>query len=78
MRSATGLSNALVNARALVEIAASASPWVPTRGPSKSSDVTAEWLTMNLGAHAPGATALLATSLDGTTGTTDRRRLAVE
>jgi hypothetical protein len=78
MRSAKDLSNALVNARALAELAASASPWVPTRGPSKSSDVTAEWLTVNLGVHAPGATALLATSLDGTTGTTDRRRLAVE
>jgi hypothetical protein len=78
MRSAAGLSNALVNARAVAELAASASPWVPTRGPSKSSDITAEWLTVNLGARAPGAAALSATPLDGTTGTTDRRRLAVE
>jgi len=78
MRYATGLGNALANARAIAELAASASPWVPTRGPSKSSDVTAEWLTSHLGTQAAGAVALSATPLDGTTGTTDRRRLAVE
>ena len=78
MRVTEGLSNALVNARAVAELAASAWPWVPTRGPSKSSDITAQWLTVNLGARAPGAAALSATPLDGTTGTTDRRRLAVE
>ncbi len=72
------LSNAVVNARALAELAAALSPWVPTRGPSKSSDITAEWLTANLGARAPGATALRAIQLDGTTGTTDRRQLAIE
>jgi Phosphotransferase enzyme family len=71
-------SNALVNARALAELAASASPWVPTRGPTKASDVTAEWLTVHVGSRAPGAVALSATSLGGTTGTTDRQRLAVE
>jgi hypothetical protein len=72
------LGNVLVNARAVAELAASASPWVPTPGPTKSSDITAEWLTVNVGARAPGAAALAARSLDGTTGTTDRRRLAVE
>ncbi|MDT5100871.1 MAG: hypothetical protein QOC76_4608 [Mycobacterium sp.] len=72
------VSNVLVNARAMAELAASASPWVPTRGPSKASDVTAEWLTVKFGARAPGAVALSATSLGGTTGTTDRQRLAVE
>ena len=72
------MSNILANARAVGELAAAASPWVPTRGPSKSSDITAEWLTANLGARVPGAAALSATPLDGTTGTTDRRRLAVE
>jgi Ecdysteroid kinase-like family len=68
----------LTNVRALAELAASASPWVPTRGPSKSSDVTAQWLTTHLGSRAPGAVAVSATPLDGTSGTTDRRRLAVE
>ena len=78
MRQPTGSGNALTSVRALAELAASASPWVPTRGPSKSSDITAEWLTAHLGSRAPGAAALSATPLDGTTGTTDRRRLAVE
>jgi len=73
-----GFANALTNARAVAELVASASPWVPTRGPSKSSDITAEWLTANIGTRAPGAVALSATPLDGTTGTTDRRRLAVQ
>jgi len=78
MRPAIGLSNVLTNVRAVAELVASTSPWVPTRGPSKSSDITAEWLTANLGMRAPGAVAQSATPLDGTTGTTDRRRLAVE
>lgn len=69
--------NAAVNARALGQIAAAVSPWVPTRGPSKSSAVTAQWLTEQLG-KSVGAVALAADPLDGTTGTTDRRRLAVE
>jgi hypothetical protein len=72
------MRNALVNARAVAELGASVLPWVPTRGPSKSSDVTAEWLTVHVGAGTPGAVALAATPLDGTSGTTDRRRLAVE
>jgi hypothetical protein len=72
------MRNALVNLRAVAELAAAASPWVPTRGPSKASDVTAEWLTEKLGLRAPGAVAQSVTSLGGTTGTTDRRRLAVE
>jgi hypothetical protein len=72
------LSNVLVTTRAVAELAASASPWVPTRGPSKASDVTAEWLTARFGLRVAGAVALAATSLGGTTGTTDRQRLAVE
>jgi hypothetical protein len=72
------MRNALVNARAVAELGASMLPWVPTRGPSKSSDVTADWLTAHVGAGTPGAAALSATPLDGTSGTTDRRRLAVE
>jgi hypothetical protein len=71
------IANAVVNARALGQIAAAVSPRVPTSGPTKSSDVTARWLTEQVG-KAVGAVALSAASLDGTTGTTDRRRLVVE
>jgi hypothetical protein len=71
------IANAVVNARALGQIAGAVSPRVPTTGPTKSSDVTARWLTEHLGKPV-GANALSADSLDGTTGTTDRRRLTVE
>jgi hypothetical protein len=70
-------TNAVVNARALGQVAAAVAPRVPTTGPTKSSDVTAQWLTEHLGKPV-GAVALSAESLDGTTGTTDRRRLVVE
>jgi hypothetical protein len=71
------VANTLVNARAFGQIAAAMSPRVPTSGPSKSDDVTAQWLTAHLGKPV-GGTALSAHPLDGTTGTTDRRRLLVE
>ena len=71
------IKNVAVNAHAVAQLAAALSPRVPTKGPSKSSDVTAHWLTEHLGKSA-GAVALSATALDGTTGTTDRRRLVVE
>jgi hypothetical protein len=71
------LKNAAVNARALAQIVAAVSPRVPTRGPSKSSDVTADWITKHIG-KSIGAVALSAIPLDGTSGTTDRRRLKVE
>ncbi len=72
------LRNVGINLRSVGQLAASASPWVPTRGPTKATDVTPKWLTANIGSHVPGAVALSATSLDGTTGTTDRRRVAIE
>jgi hypothetical protein len=72
------VSNVVVNARAVAELVAAASPWIPTRGPSKASAITTDWLTAGLGSSVPGSAALSATPLDGTTGTTDRRRLAVE
>jgi hypothetical protein len=71
------LENAVVNARAFGQIAAALAPRVPTSGPSQSADVTAQWLSEHLGKHV-GAEALSAHPLDGTTGTTDRRRLVVE
>jgi hypothetical protein len=70
------LQNVVVNARALGQIAAAVSPWVPTRGASDSASVTAQWLTQHLG-ESVGAVALSAEPLDGTSGTTDRRRVAV-
>lgn len=71
------LKNAAVNARALAQIVAAVSPRVPTRGPSKSSDVTADWITKHIGKPV-SAVALSASPLNGTSGTTDRRRLKVE
>lgn len=67
-----------VNARALRQLALAVLPGNTTRGPSKASDVTAGWLTAHLGENVPAAVALSATPLDGTSGTTDRRRLVVE
>lgn len=72
------VSNVLVNGRALGEILAAFPPQFPVRGPVKSSDVTADWLTRVIGATTTGAAALSAAEMDGTTGTTDRRRLVVE
>lgn len=48
------------------------------RTPSKAGDATEEWLTAYLAKNVPGAVALSVTPRGGTTGTTDRRRPAVE
>jgi Phosphotransferase enzyme family len=66
------------NLTALTELAAAWLPKMPMSGPSAAADVTTEWLTAEVAGDTPGAAALRATALDGTTGTTDRRRLAVE
>ncbi|CDO31218.1 phosphotransferase [Mycolicibacterium porcinum] len=66
------------NLRALAQVAAAVLPWVPTRGPWKSADVNATWLTERLAKRVRGAAALAVASLDGTTGTTDRQRILVE
>jgi len=71
-------ANIVVNGRALCQLSAAVMPWLPTNGPSRSSDITAEWLTAHLAVGLSGADALSVTSLDGTTGTSDRRRVAVE
>ncbi|MFZ2173115.1 MAG: hypothetical protein WAW17_03615 [Rhodococcus sp. (in: high G+C Gram-positive bacteria)] len=65
-------------ARSLGQAVAAVSAWVPTRGPTRSDDVTAEFVTAHLGGNVPGAQCEAVVSLDGTTGTTDRRRLALE
>jgi hypothetical protein len=66
------------NLAAAGELVAAVMPALPGSGPSSAADVTTEWLTRNLASTTPGAAALCIAPLDGTTGTTDRRRLAVE
>ena len=67
-----------MNGRAIAQLSAALPGWIPTRGPTKSSDVTADWLTRTLGCRAGNAVALWAGESNGTTGTTDRRQLVVE
>ncbi|MCV7282431.1 hypothetical protein H7J88_22620 [Mycolicibacterium flavescens] len=72
------MSVLVTNLRAVGQLAAATSPWVPVRGPSRSDDITAQWLTTHVGGRTFGARALSVAALDGTTGTTDRRRMTVE
>jgi hypothetical protein len=60
------------------ELAAAVLPKLPGTGPSSAAEVTPDWLTRHLAASIPGAVAQRVSPLDGTTGTTDRRRLAVD
>jgi hypothetical protein len=60
------------------ELATAMLPKLPGAGPSGAGDVTADWLTQGLGGPVPGAVAQRVSTVGGTTGTTDRRRLAVE
>jgi hypothetical protein len=68
---------ATVNLTAAGELVAAVLPKLPGIGPSAAAEVTAEWLTRHV-AGASGAVAQRVSDLGGTTGTTDRRRLAVE
>jgi hypothetical protein len=60
------------------ELVAAVLPRLPGAGPSAAAEVTAEWLTQRVGSSVPGAVVQRVSSLDGTSGTTDRRRLAIE
>jgi hypothetical protein len=71
-------SSAAANLTAAGELVAAVLPALPGSGPSSAADVTAGWLTSQLASATPGAAAQRISPLDGTTGTTDRRRLAVE
>src|SRR5271154_5672067 len=71
-------SAAAANLTAAGELVAAVLPALPGSGPSSAADGTAEWLTRQLTSTTPGAAAQRISPLDGTTGTTDRRRLAVE
>jgi Ecdysteroid kinase-like family len=64
-------------ARALGQLGLSLSPWVPASGPSRSGDVDAAFITRHIAAGVPGAACEGVRPLDGTTGTTDRRRLGL-
>jgi len=71
-------SAAAANLTAVGELVAAVLPALPGSGPSSAADVTAGWLTEQLARTTPGAVAQRISPMDGTTGTTDRRRLAVE
>jgi Phosphotransferase enzyme family len=71
-------SAAAANLTAAGELVAAVLPALPGSGPSSAADVTAGWLTRQLARTTPGAVAQRISPLDGTTGTTDRRRLTVE
>jgi hypothetical protein len=71
------LRNVAVNVAAAGELAAAILPKLPGAGPSSAAEVTAGWLTAHVAESVPAAVAQRVSSLDGTTGTTDRRRLAV-
>jgi hypothetical protein len=62
---------------ALGEVALALSPWVPSPKPHRVADVDATWLTSILAKGAPGARVLDVEDRGGTSGTTDRRRLAL-
>ncbi|MET7769485.1 hypothetical protein [Nocardia sp. NPDC005366] len=70
------LATAASTARSLGQLAAAASAWVPTNGPTSPAEVTARFVTDHLGAAA-GAECTEVVPLDGSTGTTDRRRFAL-
>jgi hypothetical protein len=71
-------SAAAANLTAAGELVAAVLPALPGSGPSSALDVTTEWLTRHLAGTTPSAAAQRISPLDGTTGTTDRRRLSVE
>jgi hypothetical protein len=62
---------------ALGEVALALSPWVPGPKPRRVTEVDAAWLTSILAKGKPDARVLAVDDLGGTSGTTDRRRLAL-
>lgn len=65
------------NAAALGEVGLALLPWAPAPRPCWIEEIDADWLTTVLAAETPGARILSVENLGGTSGTTDRRRLAV-
>lgn len=62
---------------ALGEVALALSPWAPGPRPRRVAEIDATWLTSTLAAQTPGARVLDVEDRGGTSGTTDRRRLAL-
>ena len=62
---------------ALGEVALALSPWIPSSKPRGVADIDARWLTSILATATPGARVLDVEDRGGTSGTTDRRRLAL-
>jgi hypothetical protein len=69
--------NLLRNAAALGEVGLALLPWAPAPRPCWLDEIDAGWLTSVLAAKAPGARILSVDDRGGTSGTTDRRSLAV-
>lgn len=65
------------DALALGEVGLALSPWAPAPRPCRVDAIDAGWLTSVLAAKAPGARILSIDDRGGTSGTTDRRSLAV-
>jgi hypothetical protein len=62
---------------ALGEVALALSPWAPSPTPRRVAEIDAPWLTSILGAGTLGARVLDVEDRGGTSGTIDRRRLAL-
>jgi hypothetical protein len=69
--------NVLRHAVALGEVGLALCPWAPAPRPCRVDEIDAGWLTSVLAAHVPGARILAIEDRGGTSGTTDRRSLAV-
>jgi hypothetical protein len=67
----------LRNAAALGEVGLALSPWAPAPRPCWVDQIDADWLTSVFAAKAPAARILSIEDRGGTSGTTDRRSLAV-
>ena len=62
---------------ALGEVVLALSPWAPSPRPRRVSDIDATWLTSILATGTPDARVLDVEDRGGTSGTTERRRLAL-
>jgi hypothetical protein len=62
---------------ALGEVALALSPWAPGATPRRAADAGAAWLTSVLARGTPGARVVEVEDRGGSSGTTDRRRLAL-
>jgi Ecdysteroid kinase-like family len=64
-------------ARSFGQLGLALSPWVPAVGPSRAGDVDEDFVTRHVGAGVAGARCEQVRPLDGSSGTTDRRRIGL-